>query len=73
MIVADPIVRIASETYQLALVGWLSHDGRLFNRQHAAARLLSKMAPGRYAFQIGIAAGVERTVSIAVDAVIQPR
>ena len=78
--VADPIVRNAQERRQLAVIGaWL--DQRGYRRQaHPSGVPLNQMAPGTYSFrqnvpvQIGDAAdGGIKTVSMPIDAVIQPR
>lgn len=73
--VADPIVRNAQETRQLAVLKeWL--DGRGYRElHHPSNRPLTEMARGTYSFRqnVPVVNDAGKSVNMPVDAVIQPR
>ncbi|MCC6423573.1 MAG: XamI family restriction endonuclease [Phycisphaerales bacterium] len=71
--VANPIVRNAQESRQLAAIGqWL--DQRGYRRQSLpAGKRLSEMDAGTYALRMNVRVGQSLKVNIPVDVVIQPR
>ncbi|MGD0695611.1 MAG: XamI family restriction endonuclease [Terriglobia bacterium] len=71
--VANPIVRNAQEQRQLALIGDYL-DKRGYRKQaHPAAKRVTEMEPGTYAFRMSLAVGKALKVNTPVDVVIQPK
>lgn len=73
---ADPIVRNAQETRQLALIEeWLTARGYR-KKPHPSASPLSKMEPGTFSFRMNVVVGSAdggRRTNIPIDAVVQPK
>ena len=71
---ADPIIRNAQETRQLAcLETWLTDRGYEM-KSHPADRPLDEMEPGTFAFRMQVVTATDdgRRVNMPIDAVIQP-
>lgn len=77
--VADPIVRNAQETRQLAVIRkWLTDRGYTM-RAHPSSLPLTSMPAGTFSFRQNVVvkvedqSGVAKSVNMPIDAVIQPR
>lgn len=71
--VANPIIRIAQEQRQLALIGeWLSKRGYR-NQARSAGAPLTAMEAGTFAFRVNLGVGKAHKVNIPIDVVIQPK
>lgn len=71
--VSDPIIRNAQEERQLALIAKYLKKRGYKRVHHKQGMAFTDMPSGTFAFRANVAAGIERTVKVPVDVVVQPR
>ncbi|HKZ86694.1 MAG TPA: XamI family restriction endonuclease [Anaerolineae bacterium] len=70
--ISDPIIRNAQEQRQLNLIARYLRKRGYAQVSGGTAKVFTGLPMGTFAFRMNVTAGVERTVNVPVDVVIQP-
>jgi len=70
--ISDPIIRNAQEQRQLNLIARYLRKRGYAQVSGGTVKMFTELPAGTFAFRMNVTAGIERTVNVPVDVVIQP-